>query len=114
MVMHDMFHFDYVTNNFVHVQCSKQSMEMTFSHTTFMISNKVFFFHLDSKPLSKLYKNGVRVLNRELKSNIDLSKFELEGRYVENKNVSSASYIQVWLRSLVEQTYVLGTVIIHF
>nr|XP_022302612.1 uncharacterized protein LOC111110410 [Crassostrea virginica] len=62
----------------------------------------------DSKPLSKLYKNGVHVLNRELKSNIDLSKFALEGRYVENKDVSSASYIQVWLRSLVEQTYVLG------
>nr|XP_022317393.1 ergothioneine biosynthesis protein 1-like isoform X2 [Crassostrea virginica] len=54
----------------------------------------------DSKPNSKLYKNGVHVLNRELKSNIDLSKFELEGRYVENKDVSSASYIQVWLRSL--------------
>nr|XP_022335939.1 uncharacterized protein LOC111132395 [Crassostrea virginica] len=64
----------------------------------------------DSKPLSKLYKNGVHVLNRELKSNIDLSKFELEGRYVENKDVSSASYIQVWLRSLVEQTYVLESV----
>ncbi|XP_078332503.1 histidine N-alpha-methyltransferase-like isoform X2 [Crassostrea virginica] len=64
----------------------------------------------DSKPISKLYKNGVHVLNRELKSTIDLSKFELEGRYVENKDVSSASYIQVWLRSLVEQTYVLENV----
>ena len=79
-----------------------------------MTSYNVFFFGLDSKPNSKLYKNGVHVLNRELKSNIDLSKFELEGRYVENKDVSSASYIQVWLRSLVEQTYVLGTVNIHF
>ena len=82
---------------------------MTFSQTTSITSNKVFFFRLDSKPISKLYKNGVHVLNRELKSTIDLSKFELEGRYVENKDVSSASYIQVWLRSLAEQTYVLGT-----
>lgn len=46
--------------------------------------------------------------NRELGGNIDLSQFILEGRHVEDKDVSRASYNQVWLRSLCNQSYYLG------
>ena len=87
---------------------------MPFLQYNSLIIKSVSIPVLEFKPFSKLYKNGVHVINRELKSNIDLSKFELEGRYVENKDVSSASYIQVWLRSLAQQSYVLGTFNIIF
>lgn len=63
---------------------------------------------LDSKPNAKLYTNGVHVINRELGGNINLSQFKLEGRYVEDKDVSKASYNQVWLTSLCKQSYHLG------
>lgn len=58
-----------------------------------------------SKPNAKLYTNGVHVTNRELGGNINLSQFKLEGRYVEDKDVSEASYNQVWLTSLCNQSY---------
>ncbi|XP_065940879.1 uncharacterized protein [Magallana gigas] len=58
-----------------------------------------------SKPNAKLYTNGVHVINRELGGNINLSQFKLEGRYVEDKDVSKASYNQVWLTSLCKQSY---------
>ncbi|XP_062569437.1 uncharacterized protein LOC134231491 [Saccostrea cucullata] len=59
----------------------------------------------ETRPNSKLYTNGVHVLNREFETNIDISQLKLEGRYVEDKDVSSSSYIQVWLHSLCKQSY---------
>lgn len=58
-----------------------------------------------SKPNAKLYTNGVHVANRELGGDIDLSQFKLEGRHVVDKDVSRASYNQVWLTSLCNQSY---------
>lgn len=69
------------------------------------VIEKAYMDFDDSKPFAKLYTNGVHVANRELGGNIDLSQFILEGRHVEDKDVSRASYNQVWLRSLCNQSY---------
>ncbi|XP_062592089.1 uncharacterized protein LOC134253578 [Saccostrea cucullata] len=59
----------------------------------------------EENPCAKLYANGFHVLNRMFEANINVSQFKLEGRYVEDKDVSSASYLQVWMRSLCKQSY---------
>lgn len=75
-----------------------------------VLIEKAYLDFDDSKPSTKLYTNGVHVANRELGGNIDLSQFKLEGRHVEDKDVSRASYNQVWLRSLCNQSYYLENV----
>ncbi|XP_061167010.1 uncharacterized protein LOC133175887 [Saccostrea echinata] len=69
------------------------------------VIEKAYLNFDEQRPNAKLYTNGIHVLNREFEANIDISQFKLEGKYVEDKDVSSASCVQVWLRSLCKQSY---------